>query len=366
MSRPLTYPDRRVYAYPVAPHWASGICNPSLSAQALFRSAFRLSPSSMAGCREALRGTVPQTGIANSLHPATHFRFARQVADLKPSLRPPAMSTSLSILSTNIRQVDGLYSLNDLHQASGGEPKNKPALFLGLDKTQDLINEIAKGRDSYLSETAEEGAVTTPVVVIDPAIVRTVRGVKGGTFACKQVVVAYGAWINPRVHLAVIDAFLDQQAINQQVPALPALITPAQAGELSTLIAERFPEGKQRPYAWSRFKNHFRVASYRELPASRFAEACAYIPTMPGATEQAALPAPVIDPALTPISDRLAHGRFLATFENNRLHLREIERDAYVMADHAWPNVIRHEPVTSEVLLDLLDAVAAKLNRRPS
>jgi phage anti-repressor protein len=171
-----------------------------------------------------------------------------------------------------------------------------------------------------------------------------------------------------RYFIAMERQALAQQSINPTpaLPALPDLITPAQAGELSTLIAERFPEGKQRPYAWSRFKNHFRVASYRELPASRFAEACAYIPTMPGATEQAALPAPVIDPALTPISDRLAHGRFLATFENNRLHLREIERDAYVMADHAWPNVIRHEPVTSEVLLDLLDAVAAKLNRRPS
>lgn len=84
------------------------------------------------------------------------------------------------------------------------------------------------------------------------------------------------------------------------------------------------------------------------------------------AMERQALPAPVIDPALTPISDRLAHGRFLATFDNNRLHLREIEHDAYVMADHRWPNVIRHEPMAPEVLLDLLDAVAAKLNRRSS
>lgn len=162
------------------------------------------------------------------------------------------------------------------------------------------------------------------------------------------------------------DAYFRVPSEAPTVPALPALITVAQAGELSALIAERFPEGKHRPYAWSRFKNHFRVASYRELPAARFAEACAYIPTMPGAGEPAALPAPAMDPALTPISERLAHGRFLATFHDNRLHLREIEPDAYVMADHAWPNVIRHEPVTPEVLLDLLDAVAAKLNRRPS
>lgn len=157
-----------------------------------------------------------------------------------------------------------------------------------------------------------------------------------------------------------------EDGLRNPVPALPALITVAQAGELSTLIAERFPDGKNRPYAWSRFNNHFRISRYRDLPADRFEEACVYIQIMPGAKETAALPAPAIDPELTPISDRLAHGRFLATFENNRLHLREIEPDAYVMADHAWPNVIRHEPVTPEVLLDLLDAVAAKLNRRPS
>lgn len=364
--RPLTPAVGRVYAESVAHIWAAGFDIPTTSAKALNRSAFFVHPCSMTGAVRAPWSAVPRSGMSTSRLPSPSLDI-----DGGGSLpyEEHAMSNSLMILSTNIRQVDGLYSLNDLHQASGGEPKNKPALFLGLDKTQDLINEIAKGRDSYLSETAEEGSVTTPVVAIDPAIVRTVRGAKGGTFACKQVVVAYGAWINPRVHLAVIDAFLAQQAINPApLPALPALITVAQQGELATLIAERFPNGKNRPYAWSRFNNHFRIARYRDLPAARFEEACAYIPTMalPEAAEPPALPAPSMDPALTPISDRLAHGRFLATFDNNRLHLREIEPDAYVMADHAWPNVIRHEPMAPAVLLDLLDAVAAKLNRRSS
>lgn len=58
-------------------------------------------------------------------------------------------------------------------------------------------------------------------------------------------------------------------------------ISKAQQGELATLIAERFPSGKDRPYAWSRFNNHFRLASYKDLPASRFEEACEYIRTMP-------------------------------------------------------------------------------------
>lgn len=77
--------------------------------------------------------------------------------------------------------------------------------------------------------------------------------------------------------LAYIDAFnrMERELYDKPVP-LPHLITPDQAGELSALIAERFPEGRHRPYAWSRFNNHFRIARYRELPASRFEEACAY------------------------------------------------------------------------------------------
>lgn len=92
-----------------------------------------------------------------------------------------------------------------------------------------------------------------------------------------------------------------QDAIKQGTPAhaftkwvtsevLPAIrktgsysvsISKAQQGELATLIAERFPSGKDRPYAWSRFNNHFRLASYKDLSASRFDEACEYIKTMP-------------------------------------------------------------------------------------
>lgn len=58
-------------------------------------------------------------------------------------------------------------------------------------------------------------------------------------------------------------------------------ITPEQKGELQRMIAQRFPEGKHRPYAWSRFNNHFGIASYKDLPQRRFSEAVEYIKTMP-------------------------------------------------------------------------------------
>jgi len=65
-------------------------------------------------------------------------------------------------------------------------------------------------------------------------------------------------------------------------PALPYLITVEQQGLIHTAVGERFPEGKARPYAWSRFNAHFKIASYKHLPAPRFDEALAYIATMPG------------------------------------------------------------------------------------
>ena len=166
-------------------------------------------------------------------------------------------ASTLIIGTASIRQIDGLYSLNDLHKASGGEEKHRPAFFLRLDQTQALIAEI-NCADLHSLETRE--------------------GRNGGTYACKELVIAYAAWISPAFHLKVIRVFLAQ--VGRTLPA-PETITKAQQGELSTLIAERFPSGKDRPYAWSRFNNHFRLASYKDLPANRFEEACEYIKTMP-------------------------------------------------------------------------------------
>ena len=166
-------------------------------------------------------------------------------------------ASTLIIGTASIRQIDGLYSLNDLHKASGGEEKHRPAFFLRLDQTQALIAEI-NCADLHSLETRE--------------------GRNGGTYACKELVIAYAAWISPAFHLKVIRVFLAQ--VGRTLPA-PETITKAQQGELSTLIAERFTSGKDRPYAWSRFNNHFRLASYKDLPANRFEEACEYIKTMP-------------------------------------------------------------------------------------
>lgn len=179
--------------------------------------------------------------------------------------------TALIIGTSSIRQIDGLYSLNDLHVASGGNDNFKPVFFLRNAQTVALIEEI-KGANSHLLP------------------LRIEKGRNGGTYACKELVIAYAAWISPAFHLKVIRVFLAEEGRTLQVPET---ITKEQQGELSTLIAERFPSGKDRPYAWSRFNNHFRLASYKDLPSSRFDEACEYIKTIP--EQMPALPRPSVN-----------------------------------------------------------------------
>lgn len=95
--------------------------------------------------------------------------------------------TALIIGTSSIRQIDGLYSLNDLHKVSGGLSKHQPNNFIRIEQTQALIAELNSSNLRSL-ETRE--------------------GRNGGTYACKELVIAYAAWISPAFHLKVIRVFL--------------------------------------------------------------------------------------------------------------------------------------------------------------
>lgn len=113
--------------------------------------------------------------------------------------------SNLTILKTAIRTFENLYSLNDLHIASGAEAKHQPSLFVRLDTTQELISEIQKETDKG-------------------NILQSFRsGVNRGTYACEELVIAYAMWISPKFHLIVLRAFLamhksESQNANQIQP----------------------------------------------------------------------------------------------------------------------------------------------------
>ncbi|MCE7630208.1 KilA-N domain-containing protein [Vibrio fluvialis] len=80
---------------------------------------------------------------------------------------------NLTIMSKEIRILNGLYSLNDLHKASGNAKKHQPHQFLRNDQTRDLISEIDRSANSRIAYEAYRG------------------GKHQGTWVCKELVYAY-------------------------------------------------------------------------------------------------------------------------------------------------------------------------------
>lgn len=109
---------------------------------------------------------------------------------------------ALTLGAITVRQHDGLFSLNDLHRAAGGETRLQPAYFLRMEWADELVAEI----HSTNSQTA----------------VKTIRGRNGGTYACRELVIAYAAWISAAFHLRVIRVFLGASA--PPAPAAPAAL----------------------------------------------------------------------------------------------------------------------------------------------
>ncbi|CAH0528408.1 hypothetical protein CTH30272_02092 [Allocatenococcus thiocycli] len=97
--------------------------------------------------------------------------------------------SNLSILSKEIRTHNNLYSLNDLHKASGNNKNHQPAFFMRVDQTKELIDEINRSANMQIAVETKRG------------------GANQGTWVCKELVYAYAMWISAKFHLQVIRAF---------------------------------------------------------------------------------------------------------------------------------------------------------------
>lgn len=115
--------------------------------------------------------------------------------------------TALIISDTQIRQdTEGRYCLNDLHRASGGQPRHKPGNWLRSQQVVDLIE--------LLKSEIFPGA---------PEIIQSKQQL--GTFISIELVYDYAMWISPAFKVEVIRA---HRAVMAQ--ARPeALPTPVQA-----------------------------------------------------------------------------------------------------------------------------------------
>ena len=133
---------------------------------------------------------------------------------------------NLSIGTTSIRQIDGLYNLNDLHKVSGNAEKHKPSRFVRNAQTQELLEEMQRP-DLVFGEPAPSQAsdVRLEMANKDDFLKVNRGGVKAGTFACKELVYAYAMWISPKFHLHVIRAFdaMHSQPVQPALPSHPEL-----------------------------------------------------------------------------------------------------------------------------------------------
>lgn len=117
-----------------------------------------------------------------------------QIISPRPQGEPQTPRT-LTLSLDAIKQLDGLYCLNDLHRLSGGKDKDKPHYFLKLSQTKALIhaleNPIIHGKKTYCEQ-----------------VFKVVNGGEyHGSYGSRKLVYAYAMWIDPYFYGQVLEVF---------------------------------------------------------------------------------------------------------------------------------------------------------------
>ena len=153
---------------------------------------------SMSGLGEEPQGSpVRFPGMPTRSVPLTQLALGVRIINLNES---EYIMNALTLGTSSIRELDGLYSLNDLHKAAAAKASQKPSEWLRNQQTQELLSEIQ--------------------IAGIPAI-QSKQGL--GTYACRELVIAYAAWISAAFHLKVIRVFLNAQAAPKPMSA-PSLL----------------------------------------------------------------------------------------------------------------------------------------------
>ena len=107
-----------------------------------------------------------------------------------------------------IKQLDGLYCLNDLHRMAGGERKHTPSRFIRLDKTQALIK--------ALQDIEAQKTIQDPKQGYEPhnpkngcgQVFKVINGGSmQGVYGNRKIVYAYANWIDPYFYAGVLEVF---------------------------------------------------------------------------------------------------------------------------------------------------------------
>jgi hypothetical protein len=102
-------------------------------------------------------------------------------------------STSIRIGDIVIHMDEnGRYCLNDLHQASGGHGNDRPSIW--------LTTKTAKNYVTFLTDLSKNSCLASPI--------ESIKGTANpGTYAVKELVYTYAAWISIKFHHEVISTY---------------------------------------------------------------------------------------------------------------------------------------------------------------
>ncbi|ATD27107.1 hypothetical protein FORC55_1123 [Vibrio cholerae] len=229
---------------------------------------------------------------------------------------------AIAILGHNIRLKDKLFSLNDLHKASGSLPKHQPNRFLRLDTTQELINEMASYPDLGSTHEVQNGK---------------------GTWVCKELVYAYAMWISAKFHLQVIRAF--DALVNRKLVTLSS----EQKCKIKAAIGARAKnQGEHYQSLFAALNRHFRVSEYADILAVDFEEALKFVQTVELPNYKKELPVVCM--------------RIMTTIENGVVtNSSAVPNDAYVVTKGRLANLLSEPGVFS---LEEMAKIAETVNRR--
>lgn len=165
----------------------------------------------------------------------------------------------VTILNNVVNVIDGLYSLNDVHKASGSDKNHQPTFFMRNKETKALVEELKSEYSSSANMQNKEP-------------VRAVRGVQKdnkpqGTYVCKELVYRYAMWISPKFALVVIRTF-------------DALITRTDAKQRESLVAacDKLAIGNTlRSDVYTMVANHFGYEKVTQIPTPLLPEAVAFV-----------------------------------------------------------------------------------------
>lgn len=166
----------------------------------------------------------------------------------------------ITILDHVVKMVDNLYSLNDVHKASGGDKKHQPSFFMRNQETKDLIKEI-ESVDKTLAVRRVQGGNDKS---------------KQGTYVCKEIIYRYAMWISPKFALLVIRTF--DKLVTGELKVQPSQLTTEQTLPLRNAVNKLVTKsGIMYPEAYKIVHQQFNVHHIKDLTLEQLAKAIEYI-----------------------------------------------------------------------------------------